>query len=334
MSSYQNHCILRSNNQTKSSKVACLSLVIAALAGCGNKPPACGDEQNMTVVKQIFNDELAASNVQPSQDTGWLDKFKQASKTEFSTIRTTGLDEKIGKVSCAATMVTTFPEGAKNLLANTMLPDAFKKDYPGLNMKVNGLALSTDIEYSSQMTDDKKNLLVEVKGLQGVVEIASVAGRTGLFLVKPAPNTSTVAAAGEIPSTSAPQATQSTQAATDGTGATELSRYAGKSAASLMADAGVSVKLNQLLGKDYAAFKERMDVSGDVGQDAGYLWATGNMPHEGGSEVAGFAVNSKTGDAVAVVLVGGKQYKFYGVNKAGDLPTPLLEWYKQRNETQ
>lgn len=114
----------------------------------------------------------------------------------------------------------------------------------------------------------------------------------------------------------------------------EPSKYVGKSAASLMADAGVSVKLNQLLGKDYAAFKERMDVSGDVGQDAGYLWVTGNMPHEGGSEVAGFAVNNKTGDVVAVVLAGGKQYKFYGVNKAADLPPPLLEWFKQRHETQ
>ncbi len=114
----------------------------------------------------------------------------------------------------------------------------------------------------------------------------------------------------------------------------ELSKYFGKSATSLMADAGVSAKLNQLLGKDYAAFKERMDVSGDVGQDAGYLWATGNMPHEGGSEVAGFAVNSKSSDVVAVVLVGGKQYKFYGVNKPADLPQPLLEWYKQCNETQ
>jgi hypothetical protein len=114
----------------------------------------------------------------------------------------------------------------------------------------------------------------------------------------------------------------------------ELGKYLGKSAASLMADTGVSVKLNQLLGKDYAAFKERMDISGDVGQDAGYLWVTGNMPHEGGSEVAGFAVNSKTGDVVAVALVGGKQYKFYGVSKPADLPQPLREWYKQRNEIQ
>jgi hypothetical protein len=334
MSSNLYHSVYIDNRLARLSIAVCLSLVVAALAGCGNKPPACGDEQNMTVVKQIFNDELAASNNQPSQDTGWLDKFKQGSKIEFSTIRTTGLDEKIGKVSCAATMVTTFPEGAMKLLASTMLPEAFKKDYPGLNMKVNGLALSTDIEYSSQMTDDKKNLLVEVKGLQGVVEIASVAGRTGLFLVKAAPTTAAVAAAAETPSTNAPQATQSAQTATDGTGATELNRYAGKSAASLMTDAGISAKLKQLLGKDYPAFKERMEVAGDVGQDAGYLWAIGNMPHEGISEVAGFAVNSKTGDVVALVLVGGKQYKFYGASKPADLPQPLLEWYKQRNETQ
>jgi hypothetical protein len=133
---------------------------------------------------------------------------------------------------------------------------------------------------------------------------------------------------------SAIEAVKTANSATAVGGATELNRYAGKSAASLMADAGITAKLNQLLGNDYTAFKERMEVSGDVSQDAGYLWAIGNMPHEGISEVAGFAVNSKTGDVVALVLVGGKQYKFYGASKPADLPQPLLEWYKQRNETQ
>jgi hypothetical protein len=147
--------------------------------------------------------------------------------------------------------------------------------------------------------------------------------------------TSTVELFGTANATkTAVEAAKTANSATDGIGSVELNRYAGKSAASLMADAGISAKLKQLLGKDYAAFKERMEVSGDVGQDAGYLWAIGNMPHEGISEVAGFAVNSKTSDVVAVVLVGGKQYKFYGVSKPADLPQPLLEWYKQRNETQ
>jgi hypothetical protein len=133
---------------------------------------------------------------------------------------------------------------------------------------------------------------------------------------------------------SAIEAAKTASSATAVGGATDLNRYAGKSAASLMADAAVAAKLNQLLGKDYPAFKERMEVAGDVGQDAGYLWAIGNMPHEGSSEEAGFAVNSKTGDVVALVLVGGKQYKFYGVSKPVDLPQPLLEWYRQRNESQ
>jgi hypothetical protein len=202
-------------------------------------------------------------------------------------------------------------------------------------------ALMLPVEGSSGTVDAMQWLLVTAS-LQPAIRASKAAASTPA--VNPVPpvtetaNTAAVAAASTIQlsgtanaAISAVEAAKTANPATDGAGASELSRYAGKSAASLMADAGMSAKLSQLLGKDYPAFRERIAVSGDVGQDAGYLWATGNMPHEG---KAGFAVNSKTGDVVALVLVGGKQYKFYGVSKPAELPLPLLEWYKQRNESQ
>jgi hypothetical protein len=205
-------------------------------------------------------------------------------------------------------------------------------------------ALMLPVEGNSGTVDALQWLMVTAS-LQPAIRASKAAASTPV--ANPAPpvaettNTAAAATASTVElfgtanaTKTAVEAAKTANSATDGSGSTTLKRYAGKSAASLLADAGISVKLSQLLGKDYPAFKERMEVSGDVGQDAGYVWAIGNMPHEGISEVAGFAVNSKTGDVVALVLVGGKQYKFYGVNKAADLPTPLLEWYKQRNETQ
>lgn len=320
--------------------VICALVTAAVLAGCGVKPPTCGDEPSLSLVREVVLDEIAASDKQPSQDPGWSKAFKTNSKIDFLFVRTTSQDEKIGKVNCASTMVTTFPEGARTWLSNTLMPDAFRKDYPGLNMKIDGLKLSADIQYSSQMTDDKKSLLVEVQGFRGVVEVASLAGRYGNFkpkVVVPEPSAAIAAPATTVTETlptAAPQAAQSVRTTTDGVGTIDWSRYVGKSTFGLLADVGVTAKLKDLLGKDYAAFNERMGVSGDVGQDAGYLWSTGLMPHEGGSEEAGFAVNIKTGEVVALMLVGGKQYKFFGVSKPAGLPLPLLDWYKQRNETQ
>ena len=168
-------------------KTMCSSLVFAVLTGCGIKVPACSDEQNLTLIRQIFNDELLARNTLPSKDTDWVSKFQQASKTEFTVIRTVSVDEKIGKTSCAATLVTSFPESARAFLNSSRSPDAYEKDYPGLNVKVNGVTLSNEIRYTSQMTDDKKKLLVEVNGVQAPAELASFAGRTGLFLSKAIP---------------------------------------------------------------------------------------------------------------------------------------------------
>ena len=333
----------RSKNRPKTGLWAVVissSVAAIVLAGCGVKQPACSDEASLSLAKEVVMDEIAASDKQPSQDPGWSKVFKTSSKIEFLVVRTTSQDEKIGKVNCAATMVTTFPEGAKTFLSNPMLPDAFRKDYPSLNMKIDGLKVSSDIQYSSQMTDDKKSLLVEVQGFSGVVEAASLAGRYGSFKPKtvvPEPSAAMVApttSATETLSNAAPQAAKSARTRTDDVGSTDWSRYVGKSTFGLLADVGVTAKLKDLLGKDYAAFNERMGVSGNVEQDAGYLWSTGLMPHEGGSEEAGFTVNIKTGEVVALMLVGGKQYKFFGVSKPAGLPQPLLDWYKQRNETQ
>ena len=181
-------------------KTMCSSLVFAVLTGCGIKIPACSDEQNLTLIRQIFNDELLARNTLPSKDTNWVAKFQQASKTEFVAIRTVSVDEKIGKTSCAATLVTSFPESARAFLNSSRSPDAYEKDYPGLNVKVNEVTVSNEIRYTSQMTDDKKKLLVEVNGVQAPAELASFAGRTGLFLSKAMPVTSVETTASPVQS--------------------------------------------------------------------------------------------------------------------------------------
>ena len=57
--------------------VSCSLVAATVLAGCGVKPPTCGDEPSLSLVREVVLDEIAASDKQPSQDPGWSKAFNQ-----------------------------------------------------------------------------------------------------------------------------------------------------------------------------------------------------------------------------------------------------------------
>ena len=194
-----------------------LSFLIVCLAGCGNKPPQCSDEKTIELVKRIFQQSLAKKLNEPVNEGGFLEKMtkdqieklKQDIKLVVSTIRTSASDEKAGKVACDAVLEAEFPHAAKDPIKRLIVPGALMsdpipvpKDLERLvflnvrlhdtgtrDLKVNGLVVSTEIQYTSQMTDDKKEHLVEMRGFKGVVDLVSALGSMGVF--KPVSATTT-----------------------------------------------------------------------------------------------------------------------------------------------
>ena len=162
-------------------RYAVLPLLVLCLTACGNKPPQCSDEKTVELVKRIFHNSLMEKQNEPGEDASLLEKMKQDVKLVVGTIRTAATDEKIGKVTCDAVIEAQLPTAAKAPLENPIFRNAMQRDPATRDLKVNGLVVSTEIQYTSQMTDDKKEHLVEMRGFKGIVDLVSALGNMGVF---------------------------------------------------------------------------------------------------------------------------------------------------------
>jgi hypothetical protein len=86
-------------------------------------------------------------------------------------------------------------------------------------------------------------------------------------------------------------------------------------------------KLKSILYADYDAFYARLGVS-SFSLEGDYYVGSGNMQHRGLSDNAAFAINKQSGEVYAIMLIDGKQVKWFGKNDVSTLPTPLFELYK------
>lgn len=87
-------------------------------------------------------------------------------------------------------------------------------------------------------------------------------------------------------------------------------------------------KFKVVLGENLESFRERIGVSSPIRQEGEWLVGEGAMPHLFSIEEAAFAINSKNSEIFAVMLVGGKEIKYFGTDNTFNLPPPLLTWVK------
>ncbi len=178
-----------------------ICILALSLSACSNKPPACSDEKTIELIKQIFHDTLAEKQKQPGLDVSLLDTMKRDVKLVVSSIRTAATDDKVGKITCDAVLEAEFPVTAKKQLdgLQNMRRTLPMPEYAGL--KMNGLIVSADIQYSTQLTDNKKEQMVELSGFKGVVELVSAVSIYGVFKKEAAAPATSDATAAAKPST-------------------------------------------------------------------------------------------------------------------------------------
>lgn len=133
--------------------VAGLMAVAAALCGCGQQAPGCADPKTHELMSQMLFDSVAAQTNLSAVEPGWLNTVKKYAKVSVTTIRTVGTDKETGKVHCAAKLVVQLPNDAE----------------------------SADVEYTSQLTDDKSEHLVEMVGHQTLALIVGSMARKDEF---------------------------------------------------------------------------------------------------------------------------------------------------------
>ena len=132
-------------------------------------------------------------------------------------------------------------------------------------------------------------------------------------------------AAAASPDKSAPDSQSSTSEPV-----VDLRSYAGKPFTEFVADAVVEAKLKQLLGTEFPVILKHMSDSGNVALNSGFLWVAGNNHRQVIGEEAALAINMINGNAIVVTRDANKNFKYFGVGSAAELPASLSQWYQQR----
>ncbi len=162
-------------------RYAVLPMLVLCLTACGNKTPQCSDEKTLELVKGIFYDAMTGEQFKPNGDEGLLEQMKQGVKLTVKLIRTASTDDKTGKLVCNAELNVELPEASKKAMTNYLAMGSWLGVPVDRKLKIDGTTVSTDIEYTSQMTDDKKQQLVEMRGFRGAVELVTTIGNMGAF---------------------------------------------------------------------------------------------------------------------------------------------------------
>jgi len=166
--------------------VIALVVVAAICAGCSKTQPNCIDPSTIDLVKQGVEETLDKALSGSGGNTELLDRLKKRMQIAVTTIRTSSKDEKIGKVTCEASLEITLANADqivgdpvfKSLRDNKRLPEL---------VDTSGPAWKTTIQYTAQHTEDTKDLLVELSGHAPMVEALSTVAQSGVMDPKQPP---------------------------------------------------------------------------------------------------------------------------------------------------
>lgn len=146
-------------------RYAALPLLVLCLTACGNKTPQCSDEKTIDLVTGIVYDELTGKN------DAALEKARNYVSLAVSQIRTNTVDEKTGKVSCHAKLEAQLQSTSEKMLGDLVALGSLMGQKVDNDLEVKGTKISTDVEYTSQLTDDKHEHLVELGGFKGLTKL-------------------------------------------------------------------------------------------------------------------------------------------------------------------
>lgn len=133
----------------KTTITAFVLIIAALLSGCSSKPPACGDEKSITSIQNLLTNEIQKNvqrNAAYESDPTPASAFFRTLKFVVNTITSDGYDEKAKRFSCHAKLNTAFLDREGH----------------------------TDINYSTQTTEDKKgDFLIKIEEGQRLISEVS-----------------------------------------------------------------------------------------------------------------------------------------------------------------
>lgn len=155
-------------------------LVAAIAAGCSKNVPSCSDTSAIGLVKEMVEESLQKEISSAGGDSALFDRVKKQIQIAVTTIRASNKDEKIGKVTCEASLEIAVAN------AGQIVGDPVFKSLQGTmqipaDIETSGPAWKTDIRYTAQNTEDTKSLLVEMSGHRPMVRLLTALAHAGVM---------------------------------------------------------------------------------------------------------------------------------------------------------
>ena len=175
-------------------------LTVAALAGCAEKGPTCSDESTVGVVKKIYWEAMTTALFAGANAAAIQKEIESATSVEVRSVRTVGKDEKIGLTSCEASLSVKVPTKFANAVSAPGNP--LSMAVQSVSVTVNADRLEKDIQYTSQMTDDGKQVRVLAKGVPEMGQLIAMLVATGMIEINATAAVPTATGAASSPSLS------------------------------------------------------------------------------------------------------------------------------------
>jgi hypothetical protein len=147
------------------------------LVGCTQKVPPCSDVKTIENVKNIYKQSLQEelSRIHSNID---VNTVMNNIPINITAIRTSNNDKKARKCSCEAVIEAKLPEKFADPLNKSPFSSTenikgaiLTLGYP---MKYENSTLSCNIEYISQLTDDKNEHIVQARGHSPLAKMISL----------------------------------------------------------------------------------------------------------------------------------------------------------------
>ena len=138
-------------------------VAVAALAGCGNKTPACADAETVSLVKQIYQQQFDKQHNAMSEERQQRVQFTVKDTTvALESITTDANNASTGKAVCSAQLTTVFPEDA--VKAEPQMEQYMRAIYEKQGAVLDGTKLRGQVSYTVQRTEDSGALQVALNG--------------------------------------------------------------------------------------------------------------------------------------------------------------------------
>jgi hypothetical protein len=148
-----------------------LCLTFSAASALG-QTPTCSDKRTLELVRRIFEQSIERQAAGFPQAQEFSRSIMSKIAVNVRSIRTATIERQIGKHYCAGVMEVRLSPKAAAMINAPHAQTLLAQSPETKGVRIVGNTVTHDVEFTSQLTDDRKEHFVEAGGFQVLAELA------------------------------------------------------------------------------------------------------------------------------------------------------------------